>query len=54
MALIPVRMLIAIILPGESTSSQEKMSRSLRTCTQMGWREGRQVEPEDRADEISR
>ena len=41
MTLIPVRMLIIGRLPVKSISSQGKMGRTLRRCTQTGWREGR-------------
>lgn len=49
--LIPMRMLITVRLPAKSTSSQAEMGRTLRRCTQTGWREQRQV-AEDGADEI--
>lgn len=52
MALVLVRMVIALSLPGESTSSRAKMDRSLRSCSQTGWREGRQVGAEDGVGEI--
>lgn len=51
MALIQARMLMTLSLPVKRMNSQAEMGRRLKSRTQMGHREGRQVGLEDRADE---